>query len=153
MKVPGIPKVLANIDLTAGFRGHEFDVTVSGLKTGESVLKTASLKVTGFERPKFDLLVNMDRLSMADFRGGKEFRLESLTGDGVLARSSGNLSLRAKEVSFGSIPARDLEIKAFMTDRKINVSDMKLRVFDGEMDMKGMLDLSGRVPSCIPTGG
>ncbi|OPY01808.1 MAG: putative assembly protein [Syntrophorhabdus sp. PtaB.Bin184] len=152
MKVPGIPKVLSNIDLTAGFRGHEFDVTVSGVKTGESVLRMASLKVTGFERPKFDLVVSMDRLSTADFRSGKEFRLESLPGDGVLARSSGNLSLRAKEVGFGSVPARDLEVKAFMTDRKINVSDLKLRVFGGETDVKGMLDLSGRVPSLYTNG-
>jgi len=152
MKVPGIPKVLSNIDLTAGFRGHEFDVTVSGLKTGDSVLKRASLKVTGFEEPKFDLLVSMDRLNMADFKGGKEFRLESLGKDGILARSSGNLSLRAKEVNFGSIPAGDLEISAFMTDRKINVSDLKLRVFGGETDMKGMLDLSGRVPSLYTNG-
>lgn len=152
MKVPGIPKVLANIDLRAGFRGHEFDVTVSGLKTGGSVLKKASLKVTGFEQPKFDVLVSMDKLDMADFGGGKEFKLKSLSKDGILARSSGNLSVRAKEMSFGSIPARDLEINAFMTDRKINVSDLKLRVFGGEMDMKGMLDLSGRVPSLYTNG-
>jgi hypothetical protein len=152
MKVPGIPKVLANIDLTASFRGHEFDVAVSGLKTGESVLKKASLKVKGFEQPKFDLLVSMDKLNMADFGGGKEFKLKSLGKEGILARSSGNLSVRAKDVTFGSIAARDLEVNAFMTDRKINVSDLKLRMFGGEMDMKGMLDLSGPVPSLYTNG-
>jgi hypothetical protein len=152
MKLPGIPKVLANIDLTAGFRGHEFDVTVSGLKTGDSVLKKASLKVTGFDQPKFDLLVSMDKFNMADFGGGTGFKLESMNKDSILARSSGNLSLRAKEVSFGHVPVTDLEIKAFMTDRKINVSDLKLRVFGGETDMKGMLDLSGPVPSLYTNG-
>jgi hypothetical protein len=42
MKVPVFRRSFSNIDLTAGFRGHEFDVTVSGLKTGDSVLKRAS---------------------------------------------------------------------------------------------------------------
>jgi uncharacterized protein YhdP len=94
----------------------------------------------------------MDKLNMADFGGGKEFKLKSLGKEGILARSSGNLSVRAKDVTFGSIAARDLEVNAFMTDRKINVSDLKLRMFGGEMDMKGMLDLSGPVPSLYTNG-
>ncbi len=152
MKIPGLPKVLGDIDLAADFRGHEFDVTLNGLKAGQSVLKKASLKVRGFEKPGFDLLVSMDRFNTADFAGGKGFRLASMQKDTILARSSGNLSLTAKEVGFGSVAARDLEINAFMTDRKINVSDLKLRVFGGEMDMKGMMDLSGPVPSLYTNG-
>ena len=152
MKIPGIPKVLSNIDLTADFRGHEFDVVVSGLKTGQSVLKRASLKVKGFERPRFDLVVGMDKLNTADFKSGKKFRLRSIGENGVLARSSGNVSFRAKEIGFGDTSGRDLEINAFMADRKINVSDFKLRIFDGETDVKGMIDLSGAVPSLYGNG-
>ena len=152
MKIPGIPGIMHNINLTADFRGHEFDVAVSGLTTGQSVLRKASLKVKGFEQPKFDLIVSMDKLNSADFKSGGEFRMASMQKSGVLARSSGNLSVRAKDLKLGSIPAKDLEINAFMTDRKINVSDLKLRMFDGETDIKGMMDLSGAVPSVYATG-
>jgi uncharacterized protein YhdP len=152
MKIPGIPGIMRNIDLTADFRGHEFDVAVSGLTTGKSILRKASLKVKGFEQPKFDLIVSMDRLNTADFKSGGEFRIASMQKTGVLARSSGNLSVRAKELNLGSTPAKDLEINAFMTDRKINVSDLKLRILDGETDIKGMVDLSGAAPSVYATG-
>jgi hypothetical protein len=152
MKIPGIPNVLSNIDLTADFRGHECDVAVSGLRTGQSVLRRASLKIKGFEQPKFELMVSMDRLNTADFGTGKGFRLVSMRKNGVLALSSGNISFRAKDVNLGDTPARDLEINAFMTDRKINVSDLKLRVFEGETDVKGMMDLSGPVPSLYVHG-
>ncbi len=152
MKLPGIPKVMRNIALTADFRGHDFDVTLNSLSTGKSVVKKASLKVKGIENPKFDLVVTMDRLDTADFGSGGEFRIEAIRSPGVLARSSGNLSVHAKDVSLGRIAARDLEINAFMTDRKINVSDLKLRVFGGETDVKGMMDLSGKVPSLYAHG-
>ncbi|MEN6616645.1 MAG: AsmA-like C-terminal domain-containing protein [Syntrophorhabdus sp.] len=152
MKLPGMPKMMKNIDLTADFRGHEFDVVINGLTTGTSVVRKASLKVNGFENPKFDCLVSMDRLNTADFKGPGAFKIQSIAKDSVLARSSGKLSIRAKDIEFGKVPAKDLEISAFMTDRKINVSDLKLRIFGGDTDIKGMIDLSGPVPSLYANG-
>ncbi|MHB8110805.1 MAG: AsmA family protein [Syntrophorhabdaceae bacterium] len=152
MKLPGMSKVMTNIDLTADFRGHQFDVVINGLKTGTSVVKKASLKVNGFENPKFDCLVTMDRLNMADFKNGKDFKIQSIGKESVLARSSGKVSIRAKDINFSNVSAKDLEISAFMTDRKINVSDVKLRIFEGDADIKGMIDLAGPVPSLYAHG-
>lgn len=152
VKLPGMPHVMKNIDLNADFRGYECDVTVNGLTTGSSVVKKASLKVKGFETPKFDMVVSMDRLNSKDFGSEGDFAMHSIRKDSVLARSSGKMSIRASDVNLGRVTAKDLEVNAFMTDRKINVSDLKLRVFGGETDIKGMVDLSGPVPSLYTHG-
>ncbi|MBP1750354.1 MAG: hypothetical protein H6Q52_2893 [Deltaproteobacteria bacterium] len=152
LKLPGMPHVMKNIDLSADFRGHECDVAINGLTTGSSVVKKASLKVNGFEAPKFDMVISMDRLNSKDFKTGGDLAIRSIQKDSVLARSSGKMSIRASDVSIGSVPAKDLEINAFMTDRKINVSDFKLRIFGGDTDIKGMVDLSGPVPSFYAHG-
>ncbi len=146
LKIPGMQKALNKVDLAADFRGHDFDITVGGLKTGKSVLKKAVLNVKGVEAPRFKLVVNMDMLDTRDFKSNREFSIASIKKESVLARASGNISLRAKDISFGKAPGKDLEINALMTDRKINISEMKLRIFGGETDTKGMIDLSGQVP-------
>ena len=145
-KVPGMAKALSNIDLTSDFRGKDFDVTINGLTCGKSVLKKAVLSVKGLESPRFNVVANMDRLDISDFRNGSEFRIGSMKKEGFLARTSGNMSLRVKELKTGKVQGNDLEINAFMTDRKINISELKLRMFDGEIDAKGMADLSGEMP-------
>jgi hypothetical protein len=152
VKLPGIPGIMKNIDLDADFRGYECDIAVNGLTTGSSILKKASLKIKDFEAPKFDMIISMDRLDSKDFKTGEDLKMQSIRKDSVLARSSGKISVRASSVAFGKVPAKDLEINAFMTDRKINVSDLKLRVFGGETDVKGMVDLSGPVPSFYTNG-
>ncbi len=152
LKLPGMPHVMKNIDLMADFRGYECDAAVNGLMTGSSVLKKATLKVNGFEAPKFDMIISMDRLDSKDFKSGGDFTLRSIRKDSALARSSGKISIRAGDVTLGKVAARDLEVNAFMTDRKINVSDLKLRVFGGDTDIKGMVDLSGPVPSLFANG-
>ncbi len=146
IKIPGIQRALSNIDLVADLRGQDFDITVGGLTSGKSVLKKATLNVKGLEAPRFNLIVNMDRLDTQDFKGDKEFRIASIKKESFLARANGSMSLRVKDVNFGKVPGKDLEINAFMTDRKINISDIKLHIFDGETDAKGMIDLSGQVP-------
>ncbi len=152
LKLPGMPHVMKNIDLNADFRGYECDIAVNGLTTGSSIVKKASLKVNGFDAPKFDMVISMDRLNSKDFKTGGDLTIRSIRKDSPLARSSGKLSIRASDVSLGNVPAKDLEINAFMTDRKINVSDLKLRIFGGDTDMKGMVDLSGPVPSLYTNG-
>ncbi|MRR08413.1 MAG: hypothetical protein EG828_16135, partial [Deltaproteobacteria bacterium] len=154
LRVPGMPGAMKNIDLSADFRGHECDVTVNGLTTGSSVVKKASLKISGFDTPapKFDMIVSFDRLNSKDFSTGRDLAMRSIHKDSVLAQLSGKISIRAADVNLGSIPAKDLEISAFMTDRKINVSDLKLRVLGGDTDIKGMVDLSGPVPSLYAHG-
>ncbi|MBP1750437.1 MAG: hypothetical protein H6Q52_2976 [Deltaproteobacteria bacterium] len=154
LRVPGMPQVMKNIDLSADFRGHECDITVNGLTTGSSVMKKAELKISSFDTPapKFDMIVSFDRLNSKDFSTGQDLKMRSIHKDSVLARSSGKISVRAGDVNLGSIPAKDLEVNAFMTDRKINVSDLKLRVLGGDTDVKGMIDLSGPVPSLYAHG-
>jgi hypothetical protein len=152
LKLPGMPHVMKNVDLNADFRGYECDIAVNGLTTGSSILKKASLKVNSFETPKFDMIVSMDRLNSKDFQTGGDLRIQSIRKDSALARSSGKISVRASDVTFGKVPGKDLEINAFMTDRKINVSDLKLRALGGDTDIKGMVDLSGPVPSFYMNG-
>ncbi len=152
LKLPGMPHVMKNIDMAADFRGNECEITVNGLMTGSSVVKKAFLKVNNFDSPKFDMIISMDRINSEDFNTGEAFAVGSIRKDSVLSRSSGKISIRAGNVDFGNVPAKDLEVHAFMTDRKINVSDLKLRVFGGDTDLKGMVDLSGPVPSLYTHG-
>ena len=39
-----------------------------------------------------------------------------------------------------------------MADRKITVSELKMGLFDGEADIEGTIDLSGKLPNLYTTG-
>lgn len=151
-KLPGMEKVFGNIDLISNFKGREFDVTVNGLTCGKSILRKAVVNVKGLEAPRFNIVVDMDRLDTADLKSTREFRVNSIGQESLLARAAGNLSLRSKDLNIKDVQGRDLEINAFMVDRKINVSDLKLRIFEGETNVKGMIDLSRAVPDLYIDG-
>ena len=60
--------------------------------------------------------------------------------------------LRHKDATLGNIPGKNLEINGDMADRKITVSELKMGLFDGEADIEGTIDLSGKLPNLYATG-
>ena len=84
--------------------------------------------------------------------GRNLLRIPLIPQESILGRASGEMSLKAKEVTLGNIPGKNLNIIGVMTDRKITVSELKLGLFDGEADIEGVIDLSGKSPNLYTTG-
>ena len=142
------------MDLSADFKGTSFDVEMNRLVCGQSVLRKGLLKVNGLETPRFSLSIDMERFNLADFagEGKKPFQIPLIPQESILGRASGEMSLTAKDVSLGNIPGKNLEIHSIMVNRKITISALKLGLFDGEADIAGAIDLSGKLPGLSATG-
>ncbi len=154
LRLPGPAKPFRNMDLIADFKGTSFNVRVNSLNCGQSTLKQGMLTLNGLETPKFSLSVDMERFNLADFSGdGKEpFRIPLIPQQGILARTSGEMSFKAKDATLGKIPGKNLKIDSVMSDRKITVSGLKTGLFDGEADLQGIIDLSGTTPNLSANG-
>ncbi len=154
LRLPGLPKPLSHMNLVADFKGNSFDVQMTGLACGQSVLKKGMLKVNNLETPQFALSLDLERFNLLDFKGSKEkdFKIPLIPQGSVLARANGEMSLKVKEITLGKITGKNLEVSGVMTDRKINISELKAGIFDGETDIKGIIDLSGTIPYVYTNG-
>ena len=154
LRLPGLTKSFGHVDLFADFKGTSFDVQMDRLVCGQSVLKKGMLKVNGLETPRFSLSIDMERFNLNDFTGDgkKPFKIPLIPQQSVLGRASGEMSLKAKEVTLGNISGKNLDINGVMNDRKIIVSELKMALFDGEADIQGTIDLSGTSPNLNTSG-
>jgi len=152
LRVPGMPKSFNHTNLVADFKGTSFDVQTNGFTCGASILKKGMLRVKGLEAPQFSLSVDMERFDLQDFKRSGKSNIPLIPENGVLAHASGEISLTAKDIALGNIAGKNIEISGTMTDRKINVSELKLGVFDGEANIQGIIDLSGRTPYLYANG-
>jgi uncharacterized protein YhdP len=143
-----------HMDLFADFKGTSFDVQMNALTCGQSVLKKGLLKVNGLEAPRFSLSIDMERFKLTDFAGDgkKPFGIRLIPQESILGRASGEMSLKAKEVTLGNITGKNLEINSIIIDRKITVPELKLGLFDGEAALEGTIDLSGKSPNLYVNG-
>jgi hypothetical protein len=129
--VPGLKKTLSRIELSAAFKGNSIDVQLNNLVCGQSVINKGILIVTGLETPSFSLSIDMDRLNVSDFatEGTKGFKIPVIPENSILAKTGGEISLRVKELILGSIGGRDLETRAALADRKINIPRTAVGIF------------------------
>jgi hypothetical protein len=154
LRLPGFAKPLRQMDLFADFKGTSFDVELNRLVCGQSVARKGLLKVIGLEAPRFSLSIDMDRFNLLDFAGDgkKPFTIPLIPQQSLLGRSSGDMSFKAKDIALGNIAGKNLEINGVMANRKITVAGLKLALFDGEADIAGAIDLSGKSPGISATG-
>jgi hypothetical protein len=154
LRLPGLAKPFRQMDLFADFKGTSFDVEMNRLVCGQSVVRKGLLKVTGLEAPRFVLSVDMERFNLSDFAGdgGKPFAIPLIPQQGLIGRSSGEMSFKVKDVTLGNIAGKNLEISGVMASRKITVAKLRLALFDGEADVEGAIDLSGKSPALSTSG-
>jgi hypothetical protein len=146
LRIPGLPKPFREIKLKADFTGGAFDIRLNGFKCGESVLTEGSLHVEGLESPRFSLSLAMDNLDFSDFKGRYEFKVSSIKKDGVLARTSGSLAMKAGKARFTSLRGENLEVKGVMADRKVDISEFEVDTLGGHAGLEGGIDFSGPAP-------
>ncbi len=154
IRLPGWAKPFQNMSLVADFKGASFNVRMSSLSCGQSTLKQGVLRVNGLETPKFSLSIDMERFNLADFSGDSKepFRIPLVPQQSIFARASGEMSLKAKEAVLGKMSGPNLKIESVMNNRKITVSELKMGLFNGEADLQGVIDLSGKAPNVSADG-
>jgi hypothetical protein len=152
--LPDLAKPFQQVDLLADFKGTSFDVQMNALTCGQSVLRKGVLKVDGLETPRFSLSIDMERFNLVDFAGDgkKPFRILLIPQESILGHASGEMSLKAQNVTLGRIAGKNLEISSVMADRKITVPELKMELFEGEADIQGTIDLSGKLPNLYTNG-
>jgi hypothetical protein len=154
LRLPGLAKPFRQMDLFADFKGTSFDVEMNRLVCGQSALRKGLLKVNDLESPRFSLSIDMERFNLIDFagEGKKPFQIPLISQGSILGRASGEMTLTAKDIFLGNIAGKNLEIHGIMVNRKITIPSLKLGLLDGEADVEGAIDLSGKSPGLFATG-
>ena len=152
LRLPWIRKTLKEIDIVSKFKGEAFDIEMSRLKCGTSVLNEGKLHSEGLESPRFTVHVNMETLDLNDFKTPGESSIRPINEKSLMAKVSGEMSLRSKKVNIGNVNGEYLDMKGLLSDRKFNISELKMNLFDGNIDVLGSIDLSGSIP-LIYAGG
>ncbi|OPX97889.1 MAG: putative assembly protein [Syntrophorhabdus sp. PtaB.Bin006] len=147
IQLPWFPKPLKEADLIADFKGNVYDILIKKLTCGQSALRSGRLHVEGEEFPRLSLSLDMDRFDVADFRGKSGSKIRAIPPDGIMARTVGDVVLRAREISFSRIAGTDLRIRGTMGDRKLIISHLGMNAFGGYASIRGGIDLSGSVPA------
>ncbi|OPY75977.1 MAG: putative assembly protein [Syntrophorhabdus sp. PtaU1.Bin153] len=152
IQVPWIRKPLKKADLVADFKGDVYDIRVKNLSWGQSALRSGRLHIEGAESPRFLLSLDMDRLDFADFQGKAGSKIRTIPPDGFMARTTGDVTLRVREISFSRLTGTDLRIRGTMGGRKLTISHLGMNAFGGYAGIQGDIDLSGPVPAVSMKG-
>jgi hypothetical protein len=152
VRLPWVTRPFTEIKLRADFMGDAFDVNIEKVKCGSSLLRKGTLHAESLESPRFNLALDMENFSLSDFEDESEFNVSSLHRDALLARASGSISLKAVKASLGHITGENLEIAAFLADRKITVSEFRVGALGGKADLHGNIDFSASVPRFNASG-
>lgn len=152
VQLPWIRKPLKEADLVADFKGDVYDIQIKKLTCGESTLRSGRLHVEGAEFPRFSLSLDMDRFNLVDLQGKSGSKIRPIPPDGIMAKTTGDVTLRAREVSFSRVTGTNLRIKGSVGNRKVTISHLGMNAFGGYADIRGNIDLSGP-PPVINVGG
>ncbi len=151
LRLPWVAKPLKEVNLVSDFKGENFNVKVDGLKYGASVVNRGTLRFEGLETPRFSLYVDMDNLDLDDFLG-KNPSIRQIDASSLMAKASGDINVRAKKVRKGGFDGQYLNVSGLISGRKLNVSEFKMNALDGNGDMIGSVDLSGKTPRVYVNG-
>jgi hypothetical protein len=152
LRLPWITKPLRNVNLTSNFKGETFNIDIRGLTYGKSILGNSAIHIEGLESPIFSLSLNIDSFNLSDFQDKFEFRIPTINEHSIMANMGGDISIRANNVQLAKITGENLEIKGVLSDRKLNISELKMNTIGGYANIYGIIDLSGATPYIYATG-
>jgi hypothetical protein len=155
LRLPWIAKPLKEINLKADFKGETFDIEVSKLKCGISMLNKGQLHVENFDSPRFSLSLDMETFNIDDVQDVQdefEFRIPLIDKNSIMANVSGDISLKTKDLRLNRVRGEYLEANGLLMDRKLSVAGLKMDTFGGHVDMRGAIDLSGATPYMYANG-
>ncbi len=146
LRLPWLKKPLREINLVSDFKGEIFDVKIDRLTSGKSILKSATFHSEDSLSPRFSLHLDADVFDYDDFKTTGDFKIPVIDKNSLTAKSSGEIHLQAKKIHSGSFNGEDLDVKGLFSNSKLNISELKINAFDGNIDTHGSIDLSGSIP-------
>jgi hypothetical protein len=144
--LPWLKKPLKEIDLISNFKGEIFDIKAKKLICGNNVLNNGEFRSEGLEHPRFSLYVDMDTLDYDDFQTSDDFKISVIDKNSLMARTSGEIHLLAKKIHSGNFNCENLGLKGIMSNRILNISELKMDAFNGNINTHGSIDFSGNIP-------
>jgi uncharacterized protein YhdP len=90
--------------------------------------------------------LDMETFNLSDFQDNRTFVIPVIDEQSILARAKGDIVLRAKHGDLIDVQGDNLEAKVSLSERVLNISEVKGQVFGGEADIRGRIDLSAVPP-------
>jgi hypothetical protein len=146
LRLPWLKKPLREINLISDFNGEIFDIDINRLTCGKSILNRCTFHSAGLASPRFSLYVDMDAFDYDDFQTPDDFKISVIDKNSLMAKTSGEMSLLAKKIRFGDFNGENLNVKGLFSDSRLNISELKMNAFDGNIHTLGYIDFSGKIP-------
>lgn len=146
-KLPTFKAPISSINLRAHFEGEKMDVIVYKAKMGNSLLRSAEIKVEGLEEPHFSGYLHLERIETSDFEEEEKSTLIfPVLKEGDLAwRSRISMRLMVDEIYHNRTLLPGLSLRISKEGSHISFEGDTL-FFGGKAELVGKLALSEPKP-------
>ncbi len=149
LRLPFLVKPLADVDLSADFKGGKSIINLTGLRIGSTVVRKATLSVEALKSQRFSLMIDMKNFEPADLATPekRKFRIPVIAKESLMAKLAGDFDIKAERVADEDLVANDAELIGVLIDRRIGFSKVSGKIFGGTLFLEGKVDLSKALPS------
>jgi len=139
--------------ITASLSGHidlgseQVQVDTIDVKFDQSKL-TGKLLLSGFKKPTYTTTLHIDGVDLDRYRKkkAKEAAKPFLLPVQLLKALAFKADLTIDKLNYAGINLNNITVKAEDDGQKINVSDLSAKLYGGTIQLKGALDMKGKVP-------
>ena len=148
-RLPYLVKPLADIDLSADFKGEKSVINLTGLRIGSTVVRKATLSLEALKSQRLSLMIDMKNFEPADFATPekRKFRIPVIAKESLMAMLAGDFDIRSERVADEDLVANDAVLMGVMIERRIGFSKVSGKILGGTLSLEGKADLSKAVPT------
>ncbi len=146
-RLPYLVKPLADIDLSADFKGGTSVINLTGLRIGSTVVRKATLSVEALKSQRFSVMIDMKNFEPADFATPekRKFRIPVIAKESLMAKLAGDFDIRSERVADEDLVANDVVLMGVLIDRHLGLSRRCQEKFSGALSRwKGRPIYQGR---------
>ncbi|HUJ88657.1 MAG TPA: AsmA-like C-terminal domain-containing protein, partial [Syntrophorhabdales bacterium] len=148
LRLPFLVKPLADIELSAEFKGGKSFINLMGLRIGSTVVRKATLSMEALKSQRFSVMIDMKNFEPADLATPerRKFRIPVIAKESLMAKLAGDFDIKSERVADEDLVANDAELMGVLIDRRIGFSKVSGKIFGGTLSLEGKVDLSKALP-------
>ena len=148
LKLPFLVKPLADIELSADFKGGTSSINLMGLRIGNTVVRKGILSLEAMKSQRFSVMIDMKNFEPADLATPEKRKLSIpvIAEESLMAKLAGDFDIRSERVADEELVANDAVLTGVVIDRRIGFSRMSAKILGGTIFLEGRADLSKAVP-------
>lgn len=146
LKIPHLKNPLREVDMTSRFNGDSFEMTINRVKFGNSAVRLGAVRLAGQDEPNFNVILHMNNLDLGDFEGDYRVKFSAIAPDSILARTKGDLEIRADTMKGGPFTGEDLRGNVIYNGGKLEIGPIMTSLMGGTSETKGTIDYRQNPP-------